>query len=85
MIRPAIRAEHLRVGARILAMYKRDNPARNTTQDQLDYRLHLIVMPAAIGLTLWLMVNLFLILQAIALLSHEEAPRIGDPRAVSEQ
>jgi len=81
MVRPAIRAEHLRVGARIPAMYKRNNPARNTTQDQLDFKLHWFLMPAAIGLALWFMANLFFIFQAIELRSREaEAQRIGHLR-----
>jgi hypothetical protein len=67
-------------------MYERNNPARNTTQDQLDYTLHWILMPAAIGLTLWYMVCLIFILQASKLRSREaEAQRISDPGAVSEQ
>ena len=84
MVRPAIRAKHLWVGGRVPAMYKRDNPARTTTQDQLDFTLHWFLMPAAIALTLWFMVNLFFILQAIEW-REAEAQRIGDPRAVSKQ
>jgi len=44
----------------------------------LDFTLHWFLMPAAIALTLWVMVNLFFILQAIEW-------READPRAVSEQ
>ena len=84
MVRPAIRAKYLSVGARIPAMYKPDNPVRNTTRDQLDFTLHWFLMPAAIALTLWFMVNLFFILQAIEW-REAEVPRIGDPHAVSGQ
>jgi hypothetical protein len=84
MVRPAIRAEHLKVGAPVAAMYKPDDPARNTTQDELDYILRWTLMPAAGGLALWFTVNLFFILQAVEIgLLAAEAERNRQTRRQS--